>query len=146
MGEALARKFGVHQSWRDDAWLVGDYLRRHQPSREAVREARASVQADIDPELYVTRISRFVDGQAYTPPPRPRFAVLRDQYLRKMYLFGDAEVDQETVDRTIDAAYAGHTPDEARTRSSPARAVPVPGRNDPCPCGNGKKYKKCHGA
>jgi len=19
------------------------------------------------------------------------------------------------------------------------------GRNDPCPCGNGKKYKKCHG-
>lgn len=22
----------------------------------------------------------------------------------------------------------------------------VPGRNDPCPCGSGKKYKKCHGA
>jgi uncharacterized protein YecA (UPF0149 family) len=20
------------------------------------------------------------------------------------------------------------------------------GRNDPCPCGSGKKYKKCHGA
>jgi preprotein translocase subunit SecA len=25
-------------------------------------------------------------------------------------------------------------------------AVPVVGRNDPCPCGSGKKYKKCHGA
>lgn len=24
--------------------------------------------------------------------------------------------------------------------------VPVVGRNDPCPCGSGKKYKKCHGA
>jgi preprotein translocase subunit SecA len=28
--------------------------------------------------------------------------------------------------------------------------VPEPagkvGRNDPCPCGSGKKYKKCHGA
>jgi hypothetical protein len=23
------------------------------------------------------------------------------------------------------------------------RAVPKPGRNDPCPCGSGKKYKKC---
>jgi hypothetical protein len=22
----------------------------------------------------------------------------------------------------------------------------TPGRNDPCPCGSGKKYKKCHGA
>ncbi|HKH83528.1 MAG TPA: SEC-C metal-binding domain-containing protein, partial [Gemmatimonadales bacterium] len=25
-------------------------------------------------------------------------------------------------------------------------AVPEVGRNDPCPCGSGKKYKKCHGA
>ncbi|HSR14131.1 MAG TPA: preprotein translocase subunit SecA [Gemmatimonadales bacterium] len=24
--------------------------------------------------------------------------------------------------------------------------VPAVGRNDPCPCGSGKKYKKCHGA
>jgi len=23
--------------------------------------------------------------------------------------------------------------------------TPKPGRNDPCPCGSGKKYKKCHG-
>jgi preprotein translocase subunit SecA len=26
------------------------------------------------------------------------------------------------------------------------RASPRVGRNDPCPCGSGKKYKKCHGA
>lgn len=26
------------------------------------------------------------------------------------------------------------------------QAPPVPGRNDPCPCGSGKKYKKCCGA
>ena len=24
-------------------------------------------------------------------------------------------------------------------------AVPKVGRNDPCPCGSGKKYKHCHG-
>ena len=24
--------------------------------------------------------------------------------------------------------------------------APAPGRNDPCPCGSGKKYKKCCGA
>ena len=28
----------------------------------------------------------------------------------------------------------------------PTGTVPVVGRNDPCPCGSGKKYKKCHGA
>ena len=32
-------------------------------------------------------------------------------------------------------------------RSARATAtVPEVGRNDPCPCGSGKKYKKCHGA
>ncbi|NBT58419.1 hypothetical protein EBT16_06510 [bacterium] len=35
--------------------------------------------------------------------------------------------------------------------SEEAEAAPVKrvddkvGRNDPCPCGSGKKYKKCHG-
>jgi uncharacterized protein len=28
----------------------------------------------------------------------------------------------------------------------PRRVEAAPGRNDPCPCGSGKKYKKCHGA
>jgi SEC-C motif len=28
----------------------------------------------------------------------------------------------------------------------PPAAAAKPGRNDPCPCGSGKKYKKCHGA
>ena len=27
-----------------------------------------------------------------------------------------------------------------------AREAPRVGRNDPCPCGSGQKYKKCHGA
>jgi uncharacterized protein len=31
-------------------------------------------------------------------------------------------------------------------RVETVRAEPTPGRNDPCPCGSGKKYKKCHGA
>jgi uncharacterized protein len=31
-------------------------------------------------------------------------------------------------------------------RPETRRVQPAPGRNDPCPCGSGKKYKKCHGA
>jgi preprotein translocase subunit SecA len=30
--------------------------------------------------------------------------------------------------------------------AAPARSGPKVGRNDPCWCGSGKKYKKCHGA
>jgi SEC-C motif-containing protein len=29
---------------------------------------------------------------------------------------------------------------------TPVVKGPQPGRNDPCPCGSGKKFKKCHGA
>ena len=30
-------------------------------------------------------------------------------------------------------------------KQEPVRAEPKIGRNDPCPCGSGKKYKQCHG-
>jgi hypothetical protein len=30
--------------------------------------------------------------------------------------------------------------------STPVRVAPRPGRNDPCRCGSGRKYKKCHWA
>ena len=36
-------------------------------------------------------------------------------------------------------------PDATAVRRSPVQAGPKIGRNDPCPCGSGKKYKQCHG-
>jgi preprotein translocase subunit SecA len=36
-------------------------------------------------------------------------------------------------------------PPRSAQASQRAPAVPVVGRNDPCPCGSGQKYKKCHG-
>ena len=30
-------------------------------------------------------------------------------------------------------------------KQEPVRVEPKIGRNDPCPCGSGKKYKNCHG-
>jgi preprotein translocase subunit SecA len=30
-------------------------------------------------------------------------------------------------------------------KQAPVRVEPKIGRNDPCPCGSGKKYKQCHG-
>ncbi|MSV35550.1 MAG: hypothetical protein EXQ47_08135 [Bryobacterales bacterium] len=36
--------------------------------------------------------------------------------------------------------------DAATPSPGPEPPAAKPGRNDPCPCGSGKKYKKCHGA
>ncbi|MBI4263356.1 MAG: SEC-C domain-containing protein, partial [Acidobacteria bacterium] len=48
-------------------------------------------------------------------------------------------------------AFGGAAPRPARTGGDDViktvrREEPKVGRNDPCPCGSGKKYKKCHGA
>jgi preprotein translocase subunit SecA len=55
-------------------------------------------------------------------------------------------------------AFAGAARSSSRQAPTPARTggddviktvkrdEPKVGRNDPCPCGSGKKYKKCHGA
>ena len=40
----------------------------------------------------------------------------------------------------LDQSTARKTP-----HASPAQALPRVGRNEPCPCGSGKKYKQCHG-
>ena len=46
--------------------------------------------------------------------------------------------------RRVDGAWVYTDGD---VRSEPARrTAPEAGRNDPCPCGSGKKYKRCHGA
>jgi len=48
-----------------------------------------------------------------------------------------------------DAIFPPERQDELYTeqkRSGIVRKDPVPGRNEPCSCGSGKKYKKCCGA
>ena len=39
----------------------------------------------------------------------------------------------------------GSVSQESETVALAADDLPRVGRNDPCPCGSGKKYKSCHG-
>jgi preprotein translocase subunit SecA len=55
--------------------------------------------------------------------------------------------------RTTKEEYGDHyvneegelTPGGEPVKQEPVRVGPKVGRNDPCPCGSGKKYKNCHG-
>jgi hypothetical protein len=49
----------------------------------------------------------------------------------------------QVVIEAFDAAVAGRRPGE---RQGTVAAPEKTGRNEPCPCGSGKKFKKCHGA
>ncbi len=59
---------------------------------------------------------------------------------------GDYGVDDEARQVQLAAAAAGGVLPAATGDAAPAgREGPKVGRNDPCPCGSGKKYKQCHG-
>jgi preprotein translocase subunit SecA len=60
----------------------------------------------------------------------------------------DGSVSEERGDQAAQAEQAAQAAlgaVAAAMASSRASAVPKVGRNDPCPCGSGKKYKHCHG-
>jgi preprotein translocase subunit SecA len=66
----------------------------------------------------------------------------------------DAQEDTERLQRQMEqrakAAVEGRANAEGKLEQPAAKQVvregPKVGRNDPCPCGSGKKFKKCHGA
>jgi preprotein translocase subunit SecA len=47
----------------------------------------------------------------------------------------------------VDAAGQDYATNEndMPVKQEPVKVGPKVGRNDPCPCGSGKKYKQCHG-
>ncbi len=57
----------------------------------------------------------------------------------------DAQHVENVRMQHADYADALQAADDASKPRTPARARQKVGRNDPCPCGSGKKYKHCHG-
>ncbi|RKH02914.1 preprotein translocase subunit SecA [Corallococcus praedator] len=61
-----------------------------------------------------------------------------------------AQQQQKAVEGRADAEgkieEATATPVAQRAAAAASSDAPRVGRNDPCPCGSGRKYKKCHGA
>ena len=53
------------------------------------------------------------------------------------------ESREDLTDPNQAAAAARDTREQQKTQ--PVVAEKLPGRNDPCPCGSGKKFKNCHG-
>ncbi|WP_052255686.1 preprotein translocase subunit SecA [Salinicoccus sp. YB14-2] len=65
------------------------------------------------------------------------------KYVLKTEVKSDEELKREQV---IDKKEM-HTGDgKAKVKKAPKKREVKVGRNDPCPCGSGKKYKNCHGS
>jgi preprotein translocase subunit SecA len=106
------------------------------------------VDEEIVHALWGLRAVRNDEGEAPVRQPvrRPRSPLILGR--------GAEEIPPAFAAPRIEAdaggAPRGQQPPRVGGDDAPVRTVrrdePKVGRNDPCPCGSGKKYKKCHGA
>jgi len=111
------------------------------PKQEYKRESFALFQ-DLLESIKRDSIRVLSHVQVRREDPAEEEARLRREAeeLAKRMQFQHAEVS--ALDQPEEDAEVEGQPDVAAV---PVRAEPKIGRNEPCPCGSGKKYKHCHG-
>lgn len=113
--------------------------------------------------LNTKAISTLMRGQVYIPAPAPQQEQpAAPQMSRAMpqahaakpnyqtsrggdFKTANATLPSEQVAAEAAQRAAAAAPQGEKPRPMPVKAGPRIGRNDPCPCGSGKKYKNCHG-
>ena len=65
---------------------------------------------------------------------------LREDYVTYIYRIENVKLREEDIQKL---SYSGGGEEPSPAPKSPRKAEEKIGRNDPCPCGSGKKYKKC---
>jgi preprotein translocase subunit SecA len=68
---------------------------------------------------------------------------LKEDYVTYIYRIENVQLREEPQMQQL--SYSGGEEEPNQRPKSPRQAPNKVGRNDPCPCGSGKKYKKCHG-
>jgi preprotein translocase subunit SecA len=144
----------IDTHWRDHLSAL-DYLRQgihlrgyaqKQPKQEYKREAFElfgqlldSVKNDVTKVLMTVRIQ----SQEQIDEAAHALEVRADAISNVTY---SAPTETGEVETTVDTHTLGLTKTASATAAAAATAAfGRVGRNDPCPCGSGKKYKQCHG-
>ena len=132
----------------DDAWR--EHLREMDDLRQSVQNATYEQK---DPLLIYKLESFQLFSKMLEDINRDVLAVLNKAYIPMRENNPDAvqnareqrnkiDVNKLQASRMAAAAAAGQG---ERSTTAPIKVDKSVGRNDPCPCGSGKKYKHCHG-
>ncbi|HQA25455.1 MAG TPA: preprotein translocase subunit SecA [Candidatus Competibacteraceae bacterium] len=136
--------------WREHLAAM-DYLRQgihlrgyaqKNPKQEYKREAFEMFQALVqrihhEAVAFLVRAQFQTEPEPIPEPQRPAPAAMRFEHAEVPALaVGEAEEEEQAQ---------AMSPDEAALQAPFVREGRKVGRNEPCPCGSGKKYKHCHG-
>ncbi len=132
----------------DDAWR--EHLREMDELRQSVQNATYEQK---DPLLIYKLESYNLFSRMLEKVNRETLATLDKAYIpvrennpesvqQERHRQAKVDVNKLQASRTAAAAAAGHG---EKSKPAPIKVEKRVGRNDPCPCGSGKKYKHCHG-
>ena len=154
-GKELVRSYekSIILATIDQAWQ--EHLRELDDLRQSVRNAQYEQK---DPlliykfeafELFSAMIDKVNKDVVATLmkahiPLRDPSSIKRAEAPKKMDL-SKFEANKDEMPRYNDPSGGGKAPDGRSQVQQPVRVDKKVGRNDPCPCGSGKKYKACHG-
>ena len=93
------------------------------------------------------------EAKAAQEQQRQAASLARQQQIRREYSSTGSTVNPYANYSTTREQYPGEAAQRAAAQNvnrrpgpvAPIKAMPKVGRNEPCPCGSGKKYKNCHG-
>ena len=105
------------------------------PDYETAKAAEAEAKAAQEQQRQAAALARqqqirreYSNTSATTPNPYANYSTTREQY---------PGADAQRA--------AAQNVNRRQGPVAPIKAMPKVGRNEPCPCGSGKKYKNCHG-
>jgi len=102
------------------------------------------VREDFVQRLFRVQVQPAAARQVIAEAPRqPRQMVAQHAEVEAWGSGGAAPEAPPQPQQPVRAGQAAGAPAQ-KPAAQPVRAMPRVGRNDPCPCGSGKKYKKCH--
>ena len=147
----------IDQHWREHLSSL-DYLRQgihlrgyaqKNPKQEYKREAfelfslmQERVRNDVTRILMTVRIQSADEVEQAEEAVQPHYSNVNYTHAD----FDQAAAVAETADPEAIALAVQHSPQADEGGQQPIRRFGQKiGRNDPCPCGSGKKYKQCHG-
>ena len=110
-----------------------------------ITEAVAAVEGVADKPVHERYAPGLAEGQ---PHIYAKLAELIEEDVREDAMSAETAAliykPTQIAIEAFDAALTGRRPGERQ--GTVVNDQPTPGRNEPCHCGSGKKYKKCHGA
>ncbi|MGZ3426954.1 MAG: SEC-C metal-binding domain-containing protein [Polyangia bacterium] len=107
---------------------------------EMFRQMMDRISANVSYKLFRLRLERQQQqGQAAAQPQQQEAKLPEFKHKERRMVAQHASA-------SASAGGDGQAAAEPEKQKTVRREQPKVGRNEPCPCGSGKKYKKCHGA